>query len=184
APLLVGAPVEAQHRLGGAKAYGVLMTAIGVGSIVGSVVGSRIRTRRPGVIVVVGLLTIAAALLSLGFLPLPGILVCWAVTGVGITVFEILWMTAIHKEVPDRLLARVLALDSLGTESLTPLGYLAAGALAASIGLHPLLVAGAAFTVVITPMILLVPGGVTFTTPGPADRLITAPAASSRAQQA
>jgi predicted MFS family arabinose efflux permease len=184
APLLIGAPIEAEHRLGGSKVYGLLMTAIGVGSIAGTFLGSRIRTRRPGVAAVCGVLTVAVALLSLGFLPLPGILVCWAVTGVGITVFEILWVTAVHRDVPDRLLGRVMALDSLVTESLTPLGYLATGALIAQVGVHPLVVGGAVFVLVIAPLVLLVKDGPGFATAKVAEKPVTAPVASSHVRQA
>jgi hypothetical protein len=162
APAFVAAPIEAERRLGGPEAYGAAFTALGMGSIIGAVVASRIRTRRPGVVATFGVMTIFGAMVSLVFLPLPGVLVCWAVTGVGLTISEILWMTAVQRDVPDHLLGRVLALDWLGSDGLTPIGFALAGVLVATLGTHDVLVAGAVLVLVMAPLPLLVRGGSTF----------------------
>ncbi|MBC6459402.1 MFS transporter [Actinomadura sp. HBU206391] len=162
APAFVAAPIEAGQRLGGPQAYGAAFTALGVGSILGAVFGSRIRTHRPGVVATLGVTTISGAMLSLAFLPLAGVLLCWAVTGVGLTIFEILWMTAVQHDVPDHLLGRVLALDWLGSDGLTPLGFALAGVTVSALGTRNVLLAGAILVLVTAPLPLLVRGGTSF----------------------
>jgi predicted MFS family arabinose efflux permease len=172
APAFVAAPIEAEQRLGGPQAYGAAFTALGVGSILGAVFGSRIRTHRPGVVATLGVMTIFGAMLSLAFLPLPGVILCWAITGVGLTIFEILWMTAVQHDVPDHLLGRVLALDWLGSDGLTPLGFGLAGVAVGAMGTQDVLVAGAILVLVTAPLPLLVRGGTTFSS---VDKAATAP---------
>ncbi|MFF5261841.1 MFS transporter [Actinomadura viridis] len=164
APMLLLAPIVADARLGGPSAYGAAFTALGAGAILGALIASRIRTRRPGLAAVAGLLAIAGALLSLAVLPLPGVLALWGVAGAGITVFEVLWTTAVQRDVPDGVLGRVMALDWLGSETLTPLGYLLAGAAVTSSGTGPPLLAAACVVVLAAPLPLLVRGGAAFTT--------------------
>jgi MFS family permease len=162
APAIVAAPIEAEQRLGGPEAYGAAFTALGAGSILGALVGSRIRTSQPGVVGALGVMTISGAMMSLAFLPLAGVLLCWAIAGMGMTIFEILWMTAIQQDVPDHLLGRVLALDWLGSDSLTPVGFALAGVVVGALGTHNVLVAGAILVLVIAPLPLLVRGGTAF----------------------
>lgn len=162
APAFLAAPIVAEERLGGPQAYGAAYTAFGLGSIAGALFSGRIRTRRPGVVATWGVLTLFGAAMSLAVLPLAGVLVCWAITGVGLTVFEVLWMTAIQQDVPDHLLGRVMALDWLGSDSLTPLGYALAGAAVGALGTGQVLVGAAVLVLIVAPLPLLVRGGTTF----------------------
>jgi len=170
APAFLVAPIEAVNRLGGPEAYGAAFTALGVGSVLGSILGGRLRTSRPGVVAILGVFTIFGSVISLALLPLAGVLLLWGVAGVGVTIFQILWTTAIQKDVPDRLLGRVMALDWLGSQGLMPLGYALAGVLVAQVGTHPVMIASAFLVLVAAPLPLLVRGGATFSskTPSPA----------------
>ena len=60
---------------------------------------------------------------------------CAFVAGVAIDVFEVLWATALQQNIPREALSRVASYDWLGSLALTPIALLAAGALAATIGL-------------------------------------------------
>jgi MFS family permease len=162
APAFVLLPLAAQDRLGGPTGYGLVLAGLGVGSLVGSVVGGRIRPRRPGVVATVGVLTITCSVSALAVLPLPGVVAAWAVAGVGVSIFQILWVTALQRDVPDEVLGRVLALDWLGTSGLMPLGYALAGPLALAVGAKPVLLAGALVVLLVAPLPLLVRGGTTF----------------------
>ncbi|HET9898221.1 MAG TPA: MFS transporter [Streptosporangiaceae bacterium] len=164
APAFVAAPIVARQSLGGAKAYGVMFTALGIGSVLGSVIGGRIRARRNGLVAFAGVLTIAGSVSSLAYLPLPGIVTFWIIAGIGVTVSQILWSTAVQQEVPDRLLGRVMALDYIGSQGLTPLGYAAAGFVIQAIGIRDMLIAGAVIVVIVTPLPLFVRGGMTLST--------------------
>jgi MFS family permease len=164
APAFVAAPIVARQHLGGAAAYGAMFTALGVGSIAGSVLGGKIRARRPGLVAFLGVFTIAGSVSSLAFLPLAGILVFWAIAGIGVTVFQILWNTALQEDVPDHLLGRVMALDWLGSQGLMPVGYALAGLVIDAVGARDMLVGGAIIVLVVVPLPLLVRGGTTFRT--------------------
>jgi hypothetical protein len=84
-----------------------------------------------------------------------------------VTVFQVLWTTAIQQDVPEHLLGRVLALDWLGSQGLMPLGYALAGLLVAAIGVRDVLIAGALIVLIAAPLPLLAPGGRTFSSAGP-----------------
>lgn len=166
APSLVILPIEAAARLGGADAYGMVLAAMGVGAVLGSVFGGRIRTRVPGVVALSGTLTIAVAVAGLALLPFVGVLAAWAIGGAGVTVFQVLWNTALQKDVPDQVLVRVMALNSLAVQGLMPFGYALAGPVVERFGTQPVLLAGAVLVVVVTPLPLLVRGGATFSSEG------------------
>lgn len=165
APAFLAAPIVARERLGGAAAYGAAFTALGVGSIVGSLVAGRIRTRRPGLVGICGIFTIFGSVGSLAILPLAGVLVFWGIAGIGVTIFQVMWMTALQREIPDRVLGRVMALDWLGSQGLMPVGYALAGIVAGAAGTRPMLIGCAAVVLIAAPLPLLVRGGTTFSTP-------------------
>jgi MFS family permease len=179
APSLVLLPVVAQDRLGGGDAYGAVLAAAGVGSLLGSVIASRVRTSRPG-LVAFGFSTLnAVSMAGLALLPLPGVMVSWALAGLGVTAFNVLWITALQRDVPQEVLGRVLALDWLGSTCFMPLGFLLAGTIVHTIGNVPLLLGAALFTLVVTPLPLLVRGAARFATPPDDDQPLAAPAASA-----
>ena len=164
APVFLSAPIVAEQRLGGAAAYGEIFAALGVGSIAGALIAGRLRPRRTGVVALSGVLTVAGAAGSLALLPLPGILVFFAVAGVGVSIFQVLWRTAVQTDIPDHLIARVTALDWLGSQGLMPAGYAMAGAIIAVTGTRDLLLAGAVLVLLVAPAPLLTRGGTTFVT--------------------
>ena len=129
-------PVVAKRDLGGAPAWATLVTAFGLGSIVGGVLALRIRPRRP-------LLTSCAAaapivLQPLGLalkLPVPVLAVLACASGVGIAVHLAFWFTVFQREVPAEARSRVSSYDALGSFVLMPLGSALAGPVAALIGI-------------------------------------------------
>ncbi len=172
APAYVLLPIEAHLHLGGPADYGATMAAIGLGSIVGSLAAGKLRPRRTGVVALSGLFLRSPAFAALATLPLVGVLVFWALAGVGVAIFNVLWMTALQKDVPDHLLGRVISLDMLGSMSLMPIGFAITGPLVAAFGARTVLLAGALLVLVAVPLPLLVPGGSQFATP-PASRVGT-----------
>jgi MFS family permease len=162
APAFLAAPIVSKQRLGGAAAYGAMFAALGVGSVIGSILGGRIRSRHPGTVAYLGVFAIVGSVGSLAFLPLPGILVFWAIAGIGVSIFQILWMTAIQREIPDQLLGRVMALDWLGSQGLMPFGYALAGVIVSAVGVRDMLIGGAILVLVVVPLPLFVRGSTTF----------------------
>ena len=133
--------------------------------MVGSLLVGRWSRGRRGVVAVAGLCTLAASLTGLALLPLPGVIITWFVSGLGLAFFQITWMTCLQRDVPDALLGRVMALDWVGSQGLMPIGFALAGPVIAAIGSRPVLLAGAALVLVTAPLLLLAPGGADFSTP-------------------
>lgn len=175
APTLLLLPVIARQRLGGDGGYGAVLSATGVGAVVGSVLAVRLRTRRPGLVAICFSVLNAVSMAGLAVLNLPGVMVAWAVAALGVTTFNVLWITALQRDVPDHLLGRVMALDWLGSTCFMPIGYLLAGPVVGALGARPLLWGAAVLTVVVTPLPLLVRGGTTFSTPADPSSAVEAP---------
>ena len=133
---IVLGPAIADERLGGAGAWATILTAGGVGAVVGSFVAIRVRPRRPLVACV-----LFAALLSLQTLALALGAPTWAiatasfVAGLGIAVHLTLWFTVFQQQVPERAQSRVASYDTLGSFVLMPLGMALVGPLSDAIGI-------------------------------------------------
>jgi len=72
------------------------------------------------------------------------------VSGVCIDVFEVLWATALQQNIPRDALSRVSSYDWLGSLALSPIALVAAGALAATIGLDGAIWVSAVFGAAVT----------------------------------
>jgi DHA3 family tetracycline resistance protein-like MFS transporter len=166
APAIVFQPFIARERLGGDGAYGALLVAFAAGGLLGAVVGGRANPRRPGLWGLVGVLPYAVSLIALALshsVVLVGALSFAA--GVGFEPFQIWWSSALQREIPPELLARVVSLDWLVSLGLMPLGLVLAGPAAHLFGRTTVLVTGAVVMVVSTLAVLPVPGVLEFATP-------------------
>jgi hypothetical protein len=86
-----------------------------------------------------------AQALALGLsAPLPLVALGAAVTGLAMGAQSVIFQTAMQASVPPVVLARVTAIDLVGSEGGQPVGYALAGPLAATVGTHPFLAASAA----------------------------------------
>lgn len=137
-------PVVARQHLGGAQAWGLILTAGAVGGVLGGFLAYRIRPTRPA--------AAAFAVWSLGALPplflvqpfpLAALMVASGVFSISIVLGNALWETTMQQEVRPERLARVGSIDWLLSLCLMPVGQGVAGALAASIGLRATLVLSA-----------------------------------------
>ncbi len=128
-------PAVARAHLGGPAAWGAITAAESVGLIAGGVVSLRFTPRRPILFVVLMGATIAIPTLSLAMLwPLVLVCVCSFGVGVVIEVMMVQWTVAMATHIPPDRLARVSSYDAVGTTMAMPLGALAAGPLAVTIG--------------------------------------------------
>ena len=150
-------PVVAKEHFGGATAWGLLITAGGVGLVVGGLIALRIRPRR------ILLAATLSFMLTIPFLaglagPLPfGALIALAVlAGIGGENFGVLWDTAMQQEIPQEKLSRVYSYDALGSFALIPLGLAVAGPVADAIGTRETILAAAAVSLTATLAVLLV----------------------------
>ena len=138
-------PLVSRQLYGSAGIFGLLESVAGGGAVVGALVGLRWRPRRP---MVVGLLlTLIWPIQSLAFAaasPLAVVVVLAFGAGLGFTLFEVWWSTALVRHIPPEALSRVSAYDWMGSLALLPLGFAIAGPLAGAVGARTVLAVGAA----------------------------------------
>ena len=157
APFIILGPIVAQAHLGGAAAWGLILTGGGIGGVIGGVLALRLRPRRP---LMTGFMIMAAtslpALALVG--PLPVLLIAAAsmLSLVAIELANTWWYTMLQQHVPDHARSRVSSYDWLVSLVFQPLGFLLAGPLAAGIGLTATLVGAAVIGLLANYGVLLV----------------------------
>lgn len=125
------APLQIKEEFSGARDMGFMMSAFGLGSIVGVVVSMQLRPRRPLVVAMSALPIIGLWMLLLAWsAPLILVMFMAFAAGVALDIFFVLWMTSFQRNVPDELLSRVGSYDAFGSTVLAPLGLFFAGPLA------------------------------------------------------
>lgn len=143
-PFFILGAVIADEKLGGAAAWGIILTGSGIGGLIGGLLSLRWRPRRP---LFVGFLISTAMALPLLALvgPLPTLLIAAAslVSLCAIQIANTWWFTMLQQHVPEHARSRVSSYDWLVSLVFQPLGFLLAGPLAAEIGV-PLTLLGAA----------------------------------------
>jgi MFS family permease len=148
-------PNVAKHHLGGPTGWGFILTAQTVGLILSGLVLLRWKPRRLLLVATCGAFGIALPSLALARpLPLLAVLLCAFAAGVCIEIFGVLWGTAIQQEIPQDKLSRVSSYDALGSWVLMPLGFAAAGPVAAAIGYRATFIGAAAVVVVASALVL------------------------------
>ncbi len=112
--------------------------------------------RRPILFVVVSGAAIAISSLSLAMLlPLPVICVTAFGLGVAIELMSVVWTVTMAVKIPSDMLARVSAYDALGSSMGMPAGALAAGPIAAVIGVSATQYGAAAITLIASALTLI-----------------------------
>ncbi|MGD0017757.1 MAG: MFS transporter [Candidatus Limnocylindrales bacterium] len=153
-PLLV-----TKHFGAGVELLGGLDALAGIGSVGAAIwLGGQTRLRHRGLLVYLPWVGCGLAVAALG-LPLPiaaaGLLM--VVVGASLTTLELVWMHTLQELVPEGLLGRVSSIDLLGSAALVPIGYVAAGALADTVGPAAVFGGGGAATAAILALALLHP---------------------------
>jgi MFS family permease len=144
-------PVVAHRSLGGAATWGLLVSAMGAGTIVGALLALRMRPRRPMLVVVATCPSFAAPVIALAATRLVAVIALGALlAGLGLMLGNTLWETTLQRHVPSESLSRVSSYDWFGSLALDPIGLAIWGPVAAAIGISAslwtasaLLVAGA-----------------------------------------
>jgi len=160
APVTVLGPAIAQRYLGGAAAWGVISASLALGSVAGQFGAGRVRPpRRPALAIAWLLPVMTAEALALGLgASLPAVAAAAAVTGLAMGMQGVLFQAAMQASVRPDVLARVAAIDLVGSEGGQPVGYALAGPLAATFGAHALLTASAAVMAVAGAAFTFLPG--------------------------
>jgi MFS family permease len=130
-------PIAADRDLGGAAVWGTVLAAVGVGALCGSVVATRVRPRRPLVLVALmeGLFALPLAFLAASAAA-PLLAVGAFLSGVGLMLGMSVWETTLQRHIPADSLSRVSSYDWFGSYAFYPLGLALWGSVAGVIGLH------------------------------------------------
>ncbi|MGW7520195.1 MFS transporter [Streptomyces sp. NPDC054796] len=133
-------PVVAEDRLGGAVAWGLVVSAFGAGACAGGLVTLWLRTRFPLRSALVADCLCSAPVLALALrLPTPALAAAAFLGGCGLMVFNTLWETTLQSHVPADRLSRVSAYEWLGSMACQPLGMLIVPLVAVGVGHGPVL---------------------------------------------
>jgi MFS family permease len=131
-PLTVGLTIISKQRFGSATAFGLLLSSIAVGSLLGSLLPAFVKYRgRRGLIVlsfstIIGVEMIAIGLLR-GFIPL---MVLVAILGFGSGLTGVYFQSWLQARIDRNFLGRVMSIFLFATFGLLPISYAVAGALA------------------------------------------------------
>lgn len=138
-------PVIAQESYGGPTGWSLVLAFQAVGLLIGALVATSLRIRRPLVASLLAMLALPAWLLTMAFtLPLPIVALASFGFGVALEFFWVLWSTALQTHVPRESISRVSSYDAMGSLMLGPVGLAVAGPMIAILGSTEALVIAAA----------------------------------------
>ncbi|MBA2475760.1 MAG: MFS transporter, partial [Actinobacteria bacterium] len=150
-------PVVAKRSLGGAGAWGLILTGSAVGFVLGGLVTLRYRPSRPLLVASLAILAgVPQFVLLAEVAPLAAIVLGSACAGFGYELFGVFWETTLQQQIPGEKLSRVASYDALGSLAIMPIGFAVAGPLAGAIGIRATLLSAAGVIVVATALIVLV----------------------------
>ena len=145
APFFVLGPVLFASLPNGARLWGLVASATGVGGVVGGLLILRLRLFRPLVAYELCAALLTTPLVLLAFhLPVLPLVIGSAVFGAALAVLNVTAQTTIQARIPEDLLSRVNALFSLVATGLGPIGYALCGPIAHLVGPRSLLGLGSA----------------------------------------
>ena len=158
APFFVLGPYIAKHDLGGAGAWGTVVTGEGIGALGGALVGLRVRPGRPWVVVgVIFALTSVQSILLAAQASYLLIAAAAVLAGFSFSLGSIIFETGIQRAIAPEKLSRVSAYSWMSAMVFLPLGYALAGPIAAAVGMSEYLVFGAVWILVTTGIVFAVP---------------------------
>jgi predicted MFS family arabinose efflux permease len=151
APFFVLGPYIAKHSMGGASTWAAVVTGEGIGALLGSLAGLRMRARRP--LVTVGWIFLPTAVQSvlLAFhASVYALAPAASFAGFGFACGSVVWDTAVQRAVAPDKVARVAAYGWMSAMVFLPAGYALAGPIASLVGMRAYLLFGAAWLVAST----------------------------------
>ena len=151
-------PIVATQHLGGAKAWGFISGASGLGYVLGSVLVLRWKPSRPLVVGNVGLVLGGVPLLLLakptGTWPIAAGLFA---SSFGLALLNTLWWSVVQARVPEDVLSRVSSWDWLISLVFNPVGLAVAGPIATAVGVRTALLVAAAVVAVPNALVCFLP---------------------------
>ncbi|MFS4095441.1 MFS transporter [Streptomyces sp. AF1A] len=152
---LVATEVVRHH---GPRAYGLVNSALGAGTVVGGLFALRLRPRRMLRAGALALFTFAGFPAAVGAgLGVPAMAAGAALAGAGMSFWGVMWATSVQTQVPADVLNRIHAYDVAGSLAMMPVGQALAGPAAGALGAGHVLLVSAATSLVVAAALLAVP---------------------------
>jgi MFS family permease len=115
--------VIAARSLGGAQAWGLILSVMGAGTLVGGAIATRVDPRRPLIAVALaeGAFALPLAGLAVGG---PSVLIAAAAfaSGAGMMIGMSVWETTLQRQIPADAISRVSSYDWFGSYAAYPIG--------------------------------------------------------------
>jgi MFS family permease len=151
-------PLVADRELGGATAWGVVVTGGAIGGLIGGAISLRWKPRRP---LVPGFVLMAVASIQLLLLipPAPAAVVAVGsmLTFAAIVISNTFWDTMLQQHIPREALSRVSSYDWMVSLIFQPIAFAAVGPASDAIGTDRTLLVAMAIGVAANTLVLLVP---------------------------
>ena len=158
APFFVLGPYIAKHSMHGAGSWAPVVTGEGIGALLGSLAGLRVRFGRPLLSVSYIFLPTALQSVLLAFHASIWLLApAAACAGFGFACGSVVWDTQLQRAIAPEKLARVAAYGWMSAMVMLPAGYALAGPIASVVGMRGYLLFGAAWLVASTAAITRLP---------------------------
>ena len=142
-------PLIALEEFNGAKSWSLVLTFEGIGLIIGSIIGVKIKLKYPLRFLLIISFSISLYMLSMARpQSIWFIAFCALLWGLTLDLWITIWSTAMAREVPREALSRVSAFDAMGTMLLRPVGLAIAGPLSLAFGLSNTLYALSIFSAI------------------------------------
>jgi MFS family permease len=158
APFFVLGPYIAKHSMHGAGSWAPVVAGEGVGALLGSLAGLRVRFRQPLVAVSRIFLPTALQSVLLAFhAPVWLLAPAAACAGFGFACGSVVWDTQLQRTIAPDKLARVAAYGWMSSMVMLPAGYALAGPISAVVGMRAYLLFGAVWLVASTAVVYRLP---------------------------
>jgi hypothetical protein len=159
-------PVVTREEFGGNFVYAAASVAAGLGGGISALFWAKIKVPRPGLWSVLSWMLFSLSLLVLVFPVHPWLVIgVYFIVGLSTEPFGVYWPTAIQREVPRELQARVFSVDHMGSLALMPLGMALVGPITEWVGMTEFLIFAVLFHVVTYIIVLFVPGVIDLKSP-------------------
>lgn len=158
-PLQTLMPIVANRDYGGPIAYSAMISAIGVGSVLGGLAAMHLRiVHRLRWTALLLLPTCLAPGLMAMRAPLIAVLISFGVMGLAGAAQGVVWSVVMQAAVPPKMLGRVSSIDSITSLVSLPAGQALGGILAGVVGVSPMLWS-ATIGIALPPLLILLLGG-------------------------
>lgn len=140
-------PLIALKEFNGAKSWSLVLTFEGIGLVIGSIIGIKIKLKYPLRFLLLISFSISLYMWSMAKpQSIWFIAFCALLWGMTIDLWTTIWSTAMAREVPREALSRVSSFDAMGTMLLRPVGLAIAGPLSMAVGISTTLYGLAIFS--------------------------------------